>query len=124
MQFNFVGKKKISTGGITCNPNSPLALASKFPIEVVVGPEFVTGSTRMKGGTSQKLILNMITTATMIKLGRVKGNKMIDIQTSNNKLLERASRILMEELSIDEINARKLLEKYKSIREVIKIIRE
>ena len=78
----------------------------------------------MKGGTSQKLILNMITTATMIKLGRVKGNKMIDIQTSNNKLLERASRILMEELSIDEINARKLLEKYKSIREVIKIIRE
>ena len=123
MQYNFVGKKK-STGGITCNPNSPLALASKFPIEVVVGPEFVTGSTRMKGGTSQKLILNMITTATMIKLGRVKGNKMIDIQTSNNKLLERASRILMEELSIDEINARKLLEKYKSIREVIKIIRE
>ena len=114
----------ILTGSITCNPNSPLALASKFPIEVVVGPEFVTGSTRMKGGTSQKLILNMITTATMIKLGRVKGNKMIDIQTSNNKLLERASRILMEELSIDEINARKLLEKYKSIREVIKIIRE
>ena len=122
--IQFCRKKKISTGGITCNPNSPLALASKFPIEVVVGPEFVTGSTRMKGGTSQKLILNMITTATMIKLGRVKGNKMIDIQTSNNKLLERASRILMEELSIDEINARKLLEKYKSIREVIKIIRE
>ncbi|PDH44077.1 MAG: N-acetylmuramic acid 6-phosphate etherase [Flavobacteriales bacterium MED-G15] len=113
-------ENQIKTGGITCNPNSPLAMASEFPIEVVVGPEFVTGSSRMKAGTAQKLILNMITTATMIQLGRVKGNKMIDIQMTNNKLVDRAARILMEELSIDYNTAVKSLEKHKSIRDAIK----
>ena len=110
----------ISTGCITCNPNSPLALASKFPIEVVVGPEFVTGSTRMKAGTVQKLILNMITTTAMIQLGRVKGNKMIDVQMTNNKLTDRAIRILMEELSVDYTTAENLLEKHQSIKKATK----
>lgn len=113
-------ENNISTGGITCNPKSPLAKASKFPIEVLVGPEFVTGSTRMKAGTVQKLILNMITTSAMIKLGRVKGNKMIDIQMTNNKLLDRAIRILMKELSVDYKTAKNLLEKHQSIRKACK----
>jgi N-acetylmuramic acid 6-phosphate etherase len=113
-------ENNISTGCITCNPNSPLALASKFPIEVVVGPEFVTGSTRMKAGTVQKLILNMITTSAMIQLGRVKGNKMIEVQMTNNKLFDRAIRILMEELSVDYKTAENLLEKYQSIKKASK----
>ena len=118
--INLCRENNISTGSITCNPNSPLARASKFPVEVIVGPEFVTGSSRMKAGTAQKLILNMITTSTMIKLGRVKGNKMIDIQTANNKLADRAARILMEELSVDYKTAVNLLEKYQSVRNAIK----
>tara|TARA_B100000941_G_scaffold289637_1_gene269454 strand:- start:646 stop:1455 length:810 start_codon:yes stop_codon:yes gene_type:complete len=113
-------ENNISTGSITCNPNSPLARASKFPVEVIVGPEFLTGSSRMKAGTAQKLILNMITTSTMIKLGRVRGNKMIDIQITNNKLADRAARILMEELSIDYETASNLLEKHHSVRNAIK----
>lgn len=113
-------KNNINTGGITCNPNSPLARASRFPIEVVVGPEFVTGSTRMKAGTAQKLILNMITTSSMIKLGKVKGNKMIHVQMNNNKLVDRARRILMEELSVDYKTATNLLEKHQSIRNATK----
>ena len=112
-------KNKITTGGISCNPNSPLIGFSDFPVEVV-GPEFVTGSSRMKAGTAQKLILNMISTVTMIQLGRVKGNKMIDIQMTNNKLVDRAERILMEVLSIDNKTAVNLLEKHKSIRSAIK----
>ena len=118
--INICQENNISTGSITCNPNSPLARASKFPVEVIVGPEFVTGSSRMKAGTVQKLILNMITTSTMIKLGRVKGNKMIDIQMTNNKLADRATRILMEELSIDYKTAFNLLEKHQSVRNAIK----
>ena len=113
-------KNKITTGGISCNPNSPLIGFSDFPVEVVVGPEFVTGTSRMKAGTAQKLILNMISTVTMIQLGRVKGNKMIDIQMTNNKLVDRAERILMEVLSIDNKTAVNLLEKHKSIRSAIK----
>ena len=113
-------KNGIVTGCITCNLNSPLTHFSDFPIEVVVGPEFVTGSSRMKAGTAQKLILNMITTSSMIKLGRIKGNKMIDIQMTNVKLVDRAARILMEELDIDKKTAAKLLEEYKSIRAAIK----
>ena len=113
-------ENNIATGGISCNPNSPLSLAADFPVVVVVGPEFVTGSSRMKAGTAQKLILNMITTSSMIQLGRVKGNKMIDIQMTNTKLVDRATRILMEELSIDRKTASSLLEKHKSIREAIK----
>ena len=118
--INICQENNISTGSITCNPNSPLARASKFPVEVIVGPEFVTGSSRMKAGTVQKLILNMITTSTMIKLGRVKGNKMIDIHMTNKKLADRAVRILMEELSIDYKTAANLLEKHKSVRNAIK----
>ena len=113
-------KNRIPTGCITCNFNAPLASVSDFPIEVVVGPEFLTGSSRMKAGTAQKLILNMITTSTMIQLGRVKGNKMIDIQMTNVKLVDRAARILMEELEIDKETAAALLHKHKSIRAAIK----
>ncbi|MDH5599136.1 MAG: N-acetylmuramic acid 6-phosphate etherase, partial [Cyclobacteriaceae bacterium] len=112
------------TGCITCNTGSELAEVATFPIEVVVGPEFVTGSTRMKSGTAQKLVLNMISTATMIRLGRVKGNKMVDMQLSNAKLVDRGVRMLMEELSIDRIAAQELLDKHGSVRKVINHIRE
>ncbi len=112
-------KNGIITGCITCNQGSPLSKTAQFPIVVTVGPEFVTGSSRMKAGTAQKLILNMISTATMIKLGKVKGNKMIDMQLSNNKLMDRAIRMIMEELPIDRENASTLLEKFGSVRNVI-----
>lgn len=106
----------IITGCITCNPGSPLTEFSDFPIEVVVGPEFLTGSSRMKAGTAQKLILNMITTTTMIQLGHVKGNKMVDMQLNNTKLQGRAEGILMQELDIDIQKAKDLLSKHKGIR--------
>lgn len=109
----------IVTGCITCNEGSPLAQVAKYPIEVVVGPEFVTGSSRMKAGTAQKLVLNMISTSVMIKLGRVKGNKMVDMQLSNNKLVDRGTRMIMEALSIDQQEATNLLETHKSVREAI-----
>ena len=109
-------KKGILTGCITCNLNSPLGLSSEYPIEVVVGPEVVTGSSRMKAGTAQKLILNTISTTLMIKLGRVKGNKMVDMQLANNKLIDRAEKILMKELKIDLKKAQSLLRKNKSVR--------
>src|SRR5690606_1488519 len=98
---------------------SELARQAEFPIEVVVGPEFVTGSTRMKAGTAQKLVLNMISTATMIKLGRVKGNKMVDMQLSNNKLIDRGTRMIMTELQIDEKEAAQLLKQYGSVRKAV-----
>ena len=112
-------KNGIITGSISCNYKTPLAKFSKFPIEVVVGPEFITGSTRMKAGTAQKMILNMITTSAMIKLGHIKGNKMIDMQTNNDKLKERAIRIIGETLSMSENQAIELFQKYGSIRRVI-----
>ena len=112
-------KNNISTGCITCNFNSPLAKASKFPIEVVVGPEFVTGSSRMKAGTAQKLVLNMITTTTMIQLGKIKGNKMVDMQLSNNKLVDRGTKMVMKELNINERLASKLLQVYCNVRNAI-----
>ena len=112
-------EEDVLTGCITCNLNSPLAKASNYPIEVIVGPEVVTGSSRMKAGTAQKLILNTISTTLMIKLGRVKDNKMIDMQLSNNKLINRAERILMKELSIDNDKAKSLLEENKSVRKSI-----
>lgn len=93
-------KNNITTGCIVCNLGSPVARASKYPLEVVVGPEFVTGSTRMKSGTAQKLVLNMISTAAMIQLGRVKGNKMVDMQLSNNKLVDRGTKMVMNELGV------------------------
>ena len=112
-------KKDIMTGCITCNKNSPLSLTAKFPIEVIVGPEFVTGSSRMKAGTAQKLVLNMITTTTMIKLGRVKGNKMVDMQLSNNKLVDRGIKMLIKELDIEKSIAERLLNEYGNVRTAI-----
>lgn len=112
-------KNFIGTSCITCNENSPLGEASEYPIEINVGPEFVTGSTRMKAGTAQKLVLNMISTSVMIKLGRVKGNKMVDMQLSNNKLVDRGVRMLMEELQVQQSEAEKLLRKYGSVRKAI-----
>ena len=113
-------KEGIVTGCITCNADSPLAKTAQYPIVVVVGPEFVTGSTRMKAGTAQKLVLNMISTTTMIQLGRVKGNKMVDMQLSNNKLVDRGTRMLMKELQINHDAAQKLLLKHGSVREALK----
>ena len=106
------------TGCITCNEGSPVATAAEIPIIVVVGPEFVTGSTRMKAGTAQKLVLNMISTSTMIRLGHVKGNKMVDMQLSNCKLVDRGTRMIMEETGITDYDyARTLLLNHKSVRE-------
>lgn len=113
--------KGISTGCITCNPDSPLAAQSDFPIEVVVGPEFVTGSTRMKAGTAQKLVLNMISTSVMIKLGRVLDNRMIDMQLSNNKLLDRGTKMLMNALNIEYQDANERLLKYGSVRKAMEM---
>lgn len=107
------------TASIVCNDGSPVAAASEHPIEVIVGPEFVTGSTRMKSGTAQKLTLNMISTSVMIQLGRVKGNKMVDMQLSNNKLIDRGVRMIMDELNIEEDLASELLTKYGSVRTAI-----
>ncbi len=112
-------QQNIITGCITCNDKSPLAKTAKHPIVVVVGPEFVTGSSRMKAGTAQKLILNMITTSTMIQLGKIKGNKMVDMQLSNNKLVDRGTKMLMNELQIDESLATELLQEYGNVRNAI-----
>lgn len=109
----------VLTACITNNPGSPLSQEVDIPIEVNVGPEFVTGSTRMKSGTSQKLILNMISTALMIKIGRVKGNKMVNMQLSNTKLVDRGTRFLVEELKMDYNEAEELLQKYGSVKKAI-----
>lgn len=109
----------LATGCVVCNAASPIAAIAQFPVEVVVGPEFLTGSTRMKAGTAQKLVLNMVSTAVMIKLGRVKGNKMVDMQLSNNKLVARGVRIVMEETGTDETVAVELLERYGSVRNAV-----
>jgi N-acetylmuramic acid 6-phosphate etherase len=109
----------IITGCITCNPDSPLAQTAKFPVVAVVGPEFVTGSTRMKSGTAQKLILNMISTATMIQLGRVKGNRMVDMQLSNNKLIDRGVRMVMDATGLEYEAAAKLLQEQGSVRKAV-----
>ena len=112
-------EENILTGCITCNKRSPLAKNAKFPIEVVVGPEVITGSTRMKAGTAQKLILNIISTTLMIKMGRIKGNKMIDMQLTNNKLINRAENILIDELKISHSQASELLSSTGSVRKSI-----
>ncbi len=106
----------VLTAGISCNPGSPLSQQVEFPITPEVGPEFVTGSTRMKSGTAQKLVLNMISTSLMIKLGRVKGNKMVDMQLSNNKLVDRGIKMIMEEISVTFQEAEHLLSKHGSVR--------
>ncbi|TAJ13736.1 N-acetylmuramic acid 6-phosphate etherase [Marinilabiliaceae bacterium JC017] len=107
------------TGCITCNPYSKIAEATEFPIEAIVGPEFVTGSTRLKAGTAQKMILNMITTTIMIKLGRVKGNKMVNMQLTNKKLVERGTQMIMDELKIQHDEAKRLLLLHGSVKEAI-----
>lgn len=112
-------ENNILTGCITCNEGSPLSLVAQFPIVVVVGAEFVTGSSRMKAGTAQKMVLNMISTSVMISLGKVKGNKMVDMQLSNHKLVDRGVRMIMDELNIPQEQAQELLEKYKSVRKAI-----
>ncbi len=109
----------VVTGCIVCNTGSEVARHADFPLEAVVGPEFVTGSTRMKSGTAQKLILNMISTTVMIRLGRVKGNKMVDMQLTNNKLVDRGTRMVMEELSITHDEAERLLKEFGSVRKAV-----
>ena len=106
----------ISTGCVVCNEGSAVAAVSKFPVEVVVGPEFVTGRTRLKSGTAQKLVLNMLTTCTFIQLGHVKGNKMVDMQLSNYKLVDRGTRMVMEETGLNSEEAKALLLKEGSVR--------
>jgi N-acetylmuramic acid 6-phosphate etherase len=112
-------ENNITTGSITCNEGSPIALIAKFPIVVVVGPEFVTGSSRMKAGTAQKLVLNMISTTTMIQLGKVKGNKMVDMQLSNDKLVDRGVKMIMSEISVEYQKAAELLKEYGSVRKAV-----
>ena len=107
------------TGCITCNANSRLAEVAEYPVEVVVGPEFVTGSTRMKSGTAQKLVLNMISTTAMVKLGKVRGNKMVDMQLSNEKLVDRGTKMIMHELGVDYETANKLLLTHGSVRKAV-----
>lgn len=107
------------TGCITCNADSPLSREVEFPVEVVVGPEFVTGSTRMKAGTAQKLVLNMLSTSAMIQLGKVKGNKMVDMQLSNEKLVKRGARMIMEATGVERDRALELLMKYGSVRNAV-----
>jgi N-acetylmuramic acid 6-phosphate etherase len=112
-------ENNIVTGCITCNEGSPLALTAKFPVVVVVGPEFVTGSSRMKAGTVQKLVLNMISTTSMIQLGKVKGNKMVDMQLSNSKLVDRGVKMIMGEIPVSYEEASELLKKYGSVRNAV-----
>lgn len=109
----------ILTASISCNPDSPMAAEAEIAIEPVVGPEFVTGSTRMKSGTAQKMVLNMITTSTIIKLGRVKGNRMVNMQLTNQKLVDRGTRMIMEELRLDYEQSKNLLLLHGSVREAI-----
>jgi N-acetylmuramic acid 6-phosphate etherase len=111
--------RNIATGCIVCNTGSPVAAEAKYPVEVVTGPEFLTGSTRMKAGTAQKLVLNMLSTAVMIQLGRVKGNKMVDMQLSNNKLVDRGTRMVMNETGLDHETASALLQKEGSVRKAV-----
>jgi N-acetylmuramic acid 6-phosphate etherase len=112
-------KHGILTASISSNPDSPLSQEADIPIEMIVGPEYVTGSSRMKSGTGQKLILNMITTATMIKLGRVKGNRMINMKLSNAKLVDRGTRMVSEELGVNYEQAKKLLLLHGSVKNVL-----
>jgi N-acetylmuramic acid 6-phosphate etherase len=107
------------TGAISCNPGSPVAEEAEISIEPIVGPEFLTGSTRMKAGTAQKMILNMISTSLMIKLGRVKGNRMVDMQLTNKKLIKRGTKMIMEELGLEKEHAQKLLLLHGSVRAVL-----
>lgn len=117
-------KNNILTGCIVCNPNSKISEVALYPIEAIVGPEFVTGSTRMKAGTAQKLILNMISTSVMIQLGKVKGNKMVDMQLTNHKLEERAIQMVKDEINVTREVAKELLSKHPSVREAVEAYRK
>jgi N-acetylmuramic acid 6-phosphate etherase len=117
--LNEARKKGVLTGCIVCNKKSPVAAAAEFPVEVVVGPEFVTGSTRMKSGTAQKLVLNMLSTSVMIKLGKVKGNKMVDMMPTNHKLVARGIKMIMDEAKVSEKKAAELLKKYGNVRKSV-----
>ena len=117
--LKMANQNNIATGCIVCNSGSPVAAEAKYPVEVVTGPEFLTGSTRMKAGTAQKLVLNMLSTAVMIQLGKVKGNKMVDMQLSNNKLVDRGTRMIMNETGLDEQTAAKLLKQEGSVRKAV-----
>ena len=112
-------ENNILTGCITCNPGSPIDQVASYPISPIVGPEFVTGSTRLKSGTAQKLILNMLSTTLMIALGKVKGNRMVDMQLSNNKLVDRGEKMIMNELNVNADKAKKLLKEFGSVRSAI-----
>lgn len=114
----------VLTAGISCNPESPLAQLVNHALSPIVGPEFVTGSTRMKSGTAQKLILNMISTSLMIKLGKVKGNKMVDMQLSNAKLVDRGTKMIQEQTDLSYDIAKELLLKYGSVRAAIQSLSE
>jgi N-acetylmuramic acid 6-phosphate etherase len=112
-------KNGVATGCIVCNAGSPVADVAQYPVEIVTGPEFVTGSTRMKAGTAQKLALNMLSTTVMIRLGRVKGNKMVDMQLTNHKLVDRGTRMIMNETGLEEATAAELLQQYGSVRKAV-----
>jgi N-acetylmuramic acid 6-phosphate etherase len=113
-------KRDIVTGSISCNPNSPISEHADYPIEIVVGPEFVTGSTRMKSGTAQKLVLNMVSTAVMIQIGRVEDNKMVNMQLSNEKIVDRGTKMVMEKLAINDYErAKRLLLKHGSVKKAV-----
>lgn len=117
-------KKGVLTGCIVCNKNSPVAAAAELPVEVVVGPEFVTGSTRMKSGTAQKLVLNMLSTSVMIKLGRVKGNKMVDMMPTNDKLVARGIKMIMDETKVNEKKAAELLKQFGNVRKAVDALKK
>ncbi len=114
-------KHGVVTGCIVCNSGSPVAAEAKYPVEVITGPEFVTGSTRMKAGTAQKLVLNMLSTTVMIQLGRIKGNKMVDMQLTNHKLVDRGTRMVMNYTGLSEREASKLLIKHGSVRKAVEV---
>jgi N-acetylmuramic acid 6-phosphate etherase len=114
------GKSGIVTGSISCNPNSPISAVADYPIEVIVGPEFVTGSTRMKSGTAQKLVLNMISTTVMIQLGRVEDNKMVNMQLTNEKLVDRGTKMVMERTGMrDYDQAKGILLQFGSVKKAV-----
>ena len=115
-------ENNITTGCITCNPDTEVAKHADFPIEVIAGPEFVTGSTRMKAGTAQKLVLNMLSTSVMIKIGRVHDNKMVHMHLSNEKLIERGTKMVMEATALSETQSRELLLKHGSVKQAVESV--
>jgi N-acetylmuramic acid 6-phosphate etherase len=117
--LKMANEHNIITGCVVCNSGSPVAAVAKYPVEVITGPEFLTGSTRMKAGTAQKLVLNMLSTCVMIQLGRVKGNKMVDMQLSNLKLVDRGTKMVMKETGLDEHTAAGLLKEHGSVRKAV-----